>query len=141
MFSTKLNDSFRYIVPCIVLTDIPVINSFVADTGAKYTCCSIFNINPGYPESDFENSEYKIIGGIVHGGTIKYYRFNVKQFTIGNLNMKSQDIWVTFDERATDDVLGMDILKQVYFLNDKKNNSLIFAYDTNELIEYIINHG
>ena len=132
MFSTKLNED-RYVVPCIILTSAPIVHTFVVDTGAKYTCCSINNVNPDLEEDTFIEAEYKLIGGLVEGGSIKYYKMEIKQFTIGTLNLGTQSIWVTFDERATDDVLGMDILKGLYFMHHREENSLLFSLDSKEI--------
>ena len=51
--------------------------------------------------------------GIDNGVTVRFYKYHLRQFTIGNINMKEQDIWITFDERITNIILGMDILKQI----------------------------
>ena len=69
VYSTKLKKD-RYLVPCVVMTSSPAVHMFVVDTGARYTCCSIYNIYPNYQEDDFQKAEYKHIGGIVEGGII-----------------------------------------------------------------------
>ena len=133
MFSTKLNEIDRFVLPCIIVTDTPNRHSFVVDTGARYTCCSVYNINPNLREEDFGEAECKQIGGLVYGSVIKYYRLDVKQFTIGNIDLKQQSIWITVDDRATDDVLGMDLMKQVFFLNDPEKNTLCFFESRSEI--------
>lgn len=53
----------------------------------------------------------------------------MKQFTIGNIDLGKQDIWITFDERVTDTVLGMDILQQVIFTANPYNRKMYFCKD------------
>lgn len=43
--------------------------------------------------------------------------------------MGEQDIWVTFDDRVTDTVLGMDVLQQVIFIANPYNKKIYFCKD------------
>ena len=48
-------------------------------------------------------------------------------------------VWITFDERISDNVLGMDILNKLAILQyDNTNEMLLFA-DKAELQKYVIN--
>ena len=60
-------------------------------------------------ENKIADCESKVIGELIKGESVKFYRYRLKQFTIGNIDMGPQDIWITFNERVTDIVLGMDI--------------------------------
>ena len=137
MFSTRLK-SDRFYIPCIVMTDVPIIHSFIVDTGAKYTCCSYKNINRDLREEDFKDCEYRLLGGLVTGSEIKFYKYRAKQFTVGNINMGIRDIWITFDDLATDDVLGMDIMKDVTFLGNSNSRELLF-FDDSEKDKIVVN--
>ena len=125
MFSTKLVEN-RYYIPCIVLTDVPIVHSFIVDTGAKYTCCSYKTIDFTLTEDSFVDADVKILGGIVSGAEIRFYKFHAAQFTVGNISMGERDIWITFDDLATDDVLGMDILQDITFISDSRKKVLEF---------------
>lgn len=46
--------------------------------------------------------------------------------------MGRQDIWVTFDKRVTDTVLGMDILKQVIMITNPYNQKVYFCKDAED---------
>lgn len=46
--------------------------------------------------------------------------------------MGEQDIWVTFDERVTDTVLGMDILQKVIFTANLYDKKLYFCKDADD---------
>lgn len=69
-----------------------------------------------------EDCEIKFLGGLVKGSRVKFYKCALKQFTIGSINMGEQGIWITFYERVTDTVLGMDILYFCKDIDDYCNN-------------------
>ena len=130
MYSTRLKvDSDRYIARCIVNDRGPRVVDFVVDTGAKYTCCNASSISGKLQEEQFKDADTKLLGGIIAGSALKVYKYHVEQFTIGTIDLGSQNIWITFDKRATDDVLGMDILKQVYFMQDSVDLRIMFSLD------------
>lgn len=54
------------------------------------------------------------------------------QFTIGNIDMSQQNIWITFDERITDIILGMDILKQIIMITNPYNQQVYFCKDSDD---------
>ena len=115
MYSTKLkSDTRRYIAKCIVNRNGPRVVDFVIDTGAKYTCCSSMSLGVKLKEEQMADRESKLLGGMISGSTLRVYKYHVHQFTIGTVDMGEQDIWITFDPRATDDVLGMDLLNYCF---------------------------
>lgn len=113
----------------------------LVDTGAMYTCCNYSCINADLYEKDFSNAEYKVLGGFVDGNEVasKFYRYPVKQFTIGNIDLGERDIWITFDERVTDAVLGTDILESIDYVHMKNSYRILFFKDYNEMLDYINN--
>ncbi len=136
MYSTRLKtESRRYTARCILNRSGPKVVDFVMDTGAKFTCCSYKSVNPALREEDFKSIDTKVIGGIVSGSTLRLYRYHVGQFTVGTVDMGEQDIWITFDNRATDDVLGMDILQKLYLFQDKEKLEVRVSLDRDEVIE------
>lgn len=124
--SSSAHDNLRYIVSCITVLDSPVILNLVVDTGAMYTSCNIKDISDKIRESDLSGCEVAYIGGLVNGSKIKYYKYLVKQFTIGTIDLGSKYIWVTFDDRSRGNLLGMDIMKDVPFLHDNENKVISF---------------
>lgn len=46
--------------------------------------------------------------------------------------MGEQYIWITFDERVTDIILGMDILKQVMVITNPYNHRIYFCKDADD---------
>lgn len=131
MYSTNIKDS-RCLVKCIILDDDINVVKFIVDTGAMFTCCRYSSFNKKMSENDLVNNELKLLGGFVKGAPVRFYKFRLKQFTIGNIDMGEQDIWVTFDERVTDTVLGMDILKQVIFTANPYNKRIYFCKDAKD---------
>jgi len=105
---------------------------FVVDTGAMFTCCNYTSLKTDICEVDFANREIKFLGGFVKGSPVKFYKCRLRQFTIGNIDMGEQDIWITFDERVTDTVLGMDILQQVIFTANSYNKRIYFCKDAED---------
>ena len=79
-----------------------------------------------------KKNESKILGGFVKGLPVIFYKCSLKQFTIGNLDMGKQVIWITFDQRVTDTVLGMDILKQVVMITNPYDQKIYFCRDTED---------
>ncbi len=131
MYSTNIRDNKCYVECITVSREINMIR-FIVDTGAMYSCCSykFFDIN--MLEKDLKGSEVKLLGGFVKGLPVKFYRCNLTQFTIGNIDMGEQDIWITFDKRVTDTVLGMDILQQIIFTANPYNKKIYFCKDKND---------
>lgn len=136
MFSIDLSDD-RFFANCMVNHNMPRIRRFVVDTGAKYTCCSYYYVNPLLNESDFAQEETKFLGGFVANVGMKFYKCKIKQFTVGTVDLGEQDIWITFDDRIADSLLGMDVLKKILYLNEPDNSQLIIYSNNDELYNYI----
>ena len=117
MYSTKLMNR-RYEIECISLTRVLKIQRFIVDTGAMYTCCH-YSIN---------------------GSAVKFYEYPLKQFTIGNINRGTCNIWITFDKRVVDMVLGLDLLKDMVFLNRPSDGTLCFFESEKQCREYMQTH-
>lgn len=110
-------------------------NKFIIDTGAKFTCCNYGFIDKSMRESDLSGCDTKLIGGLIKGEFVKFYCYRLKQFSIGNIDMNEQSIWITFDPRVTDIVLGMDILKQVIVITNPYDQMIYFCRDFDDYNE------
>lgn len=97
-----------------------------------YTCCTYKALGNSMQKGELQDCETKLIGGYVKEVPVKFYKCHLKQFTIGNIDMREQDIWITFDKRVTDTVLGMDILQQVIFIANPYNKRLYFCKDEDD---------
>ena len=124
----------RYTAKCIVNFKKPRIRDFVVDTGAKYTCCSYDYVDSSLKEEDFKESRTKILGGFVANIGMKFYECDLAQFTIGTVDFGKQKIWITFDERIADSLLGMDILSQAVFANVPENVKFAVYNDVSEAV-------
>ncbi|MBR2215549.1 MAG: retropepsin-like domain-containing protein [Selenomonadaceae bacterium] len=143
MYSTSFNPPLRYVVVCIAnATEIIMVDA-VVDTGARYTCFRANTINPMLLEKDFIHLPHRDFGGFVDGKNktqqMRFYQYHLKQFTIGNIDMGVQDIWITFDTRISDNVLGMDILQSIDFLQYRNTGRIIFFQNKAELVKYVTN--
>ncbi len=111
----------------------------VYDTGAQHTCFTALSINSKLTVEDFKDSEKLTVGGILAGSEngIEYYKMYVKDFYFGNILITGVDVWVTFDDRVTDNVIGMDVLYRLNRLSVAYSNKELFFKDTQEMIDYI----
>ncbi|MDE7478103.1 MAG: retroviral-like aspartic protease family protein [Lachnospiraceae bacterium] len=131
MYNTNMMNN-RYVVRCLrVSADVKAIN-FIVDTGAKFSCCNYELINGNLEEKELSGNKIKWIGGFIKGYGVKFYQYRLKQFTIGNIDMGIQDIWITFDERVTDTVLGMDMLQKIIFTANPYNKKIYFCKDAED---------
>lgn len=132
VYSTSIKDN-RFSIKCLTISkENFTLNNFIVDTGARITCCRYRFIDKNLRENEVIGCETKYIGGLVKGNVVKFYRYSLKQFTIGNINLGEQDIWITFDERVTDIILGMDILKQIMLIINPYNQRIYFCKDADD---------
>lgn len=134
MYSTSIKDN-RSLIRCLAVSGDISANNFIVDTGAMFTCCNYSFLDENMQEKDVSGHEARIIGGLISGSTVKFYRYPLKQFTIGNIDLGRQDIWITFDERVTDIVLGMDILKKIVFIMNPYDQRIYFCKDADDYHE------
>lgn len=128
MYNTNIkHDKCR--VECIVVTDNIAVENFVVDTGAMYTCCNYWFVNDRLDEDSQKDNEIICIGGMVEGDKVRFYKYRLRQFTIGNIDLGEQNIWITFDERVTEIILGMDLLKQIIMITNPYNQQVYFCKD------------
>lgn len=135
VYSTSIEDN-RYMVRCLSVSGYVASERFIVDTGAKYTCCHYRAINRRLREEHLCDCAFKNLGGIINGVAVKFYRYHLKQFTIGNIDMREQDIWLTFDERVTDIILGLDILKQIFMVINPYDERAYFCKDQEDFCEW-----
>lgn len=129
VYSTSIEKN-RFSVKCLtVSTKNFSLQNFLVDTGAVITCCQYRFLDKNMQEKDVLEYETRIIGGLVSGSNVKFYRYPLRQFTVGNIDMGKQDIWITFDKRVTDVILGMDILRQIILIMNPYNRKVHFCKD------------
>ena len=142
MYSTSCNSDLRYIVTCITNDGKISLLDTIVDMGARRTCYQARLIDSSLSESQFVGKPYKLIGGFIGGREVKntvcFYEYRLQQFTIGNIDMGEQTIWITFDDRIQDNVLGMDILHSVCMLQYADENELYFFNDKSELKSFVV---
>lgn len=139
MYAVKVKDD-RMIVTCIyndVIIESAIFKA-VFDTGAKYTVIRVSSISDELHEERFVNNEYKYLSGVVNGAIFKIYKVHLKQLTLHKIDIKEQDIWITFDDCVGDDVLGMDIISKVAFYYDNSLQCMNVFETIDDLRHYII---
>lgn len=144
MFSTKSENKRFYITCNFVLGtryDTAKIGrtEFIVDTGAKRTCCHYTGVDCLLEERSFKDMDCLYVGGFVDGAYIKFYKYHIPLFMLGeDISLRERDIWITFDNRLTDYVLGMDILENVSYLFNQLTGEMIFFQSYQELVAYIV---
>lgn len=131
MYNTNIEDN-RYFVRCLSVSKCVSSERFIVDTGAVYTCCHYRAIDKNLKEEQLSGCELKCLCGMVNGIAVKFYKYKLRQFTIGNIDLGEQYIWVTFDERVTDIILGMDILKQIILITNPYDQKIYFCKDADD---------
>lgn len=145
MYSTRFDDELRYVVTCISNNNVIRVVETIVDTGAKYTCYRASFIDDSLEEKDLVSHQCVDIGGFIGGDNqlskVRFYRYSVKQFTIGNIDMGNRDIWITFDKKVKDNVLGMDVLQSISFMQYANEKELYFFSDRDELRAFVNSQG
>ena len=131
MFSTKLNSSQKYIVTSILNNENVFLLDGVFDTGAMYTCYRGDML--GLVEDDVRHNPSKTLRGVVGDSSFTVYKYTVPQYTIGNIDLGCSDIWVTFNEQVSDNVVGMDHISKVCFFQDANTDTLRVSRTKSEL--------
>lgn len=137
MYEVGLSDKSHYTVQCISYYKNPVVVSYVVDTGAVYTCCRYDFLDLSLRQEDFDDGEAIVLGGFVNNEYMKFYPLELKQFTIGNIDLGKQKIWITFDERISENLLGVDILSKVWYCNHPEKEKLQIFRDKDEMVRAI----
>lgn len=145
MSSTKYSTDLRYLVTCVAdMADIRFATA-IFDTGAMYTCFQAKILKPSLKEEDLSSNEYKIIGGFVDSknnkNTVKIYRYKVNKLIMQDITLDNCDIWITFDSRVTDNVIGMDIIQHISFMQYSDSNELKLFKTKEELIDEVNNNS
>lgn len=136
--STLLN--YRYNQNCVIFADIGKDVQFLIDTGACWTTCHYSSINKFWRESDFSEAPYTYFGGYSGERNIgaKHYKYHLNKFQIGDINLGERDIWVTFDKNVNENLLGLDILQYITFVQIAGTGKFVFFKDMKELQNYML---
>ncbi len=136
MYYASLDDN-RVIVQCNIANNGRMrFISAIYDTGARYTCFRASTLNSMLKEESCQGSETKMLGGFIGSGFSKFYKYEVEKFAFGTIDLGKQDVWITFDEAVTSNVVGDDIIKQVNRLSFAGEGKEYFFGDRSELLEY-----
>lgn len=115
---------------------------FKLDTGSTHTCMNAADLGIFISEDDFNRwhtVEKITAGGIDDDIKIAFYKLQVENFKIGNLDLGSVPIYVTFYEKMTKALLGMNILRLLNISISGDENKVILQ-KTNKLINYKEKH-
>ena len=133
----KLKDN-RITVQCNIIKNgkLKFIRA-VYDTGAKYSCFRASYISSDLNEKELMGHDEKLLAGFVGTTASKFYQFHVERLALGNVDLGAQEIWITFDENVTTNVIGYDILSQVTRASLAHSGVELFFSSYDELKQYI----
>ena len=139
MYSVDINDN-RVMIQCNFIKPRFLKCSAVYDTGAQHTFITALSLDPNLTEDDFIDSEQITVGGLIDSQEINIigYKIHVLNFYLGNIHITGVDVWVTFDDRVTDNIVGMDVLCRVNRLSIAYSGKELFFKDTQEMLDYTI---
>ena len=137
MYSVKLKDN-RITVQCNIIKNgkLKFIRA-VYDTGAKYSCFRASYISSDLNEKELMGHDEKLLAGFVGTTASKFYQFHVERLALGNVDLGAQEIWITFDENVTTNVIGYDILSQVTRASLAHSGVELFFSSYDEFKQYI----
>lgn len=140
MYSALCDKRNRYFCSCL-LNNVTVVRvETVIDTGAYYTCYTADTLNSllsdEITEKMFKNAPFIELHGFVETMPVRFYKYHLRQYTIGTIDLGSQDVWITFDKRVKNNLVGMDILKQLYFVHEPENKRIVLFKDKYEYFSY-----
>lgn len=128
------------IVQCNFVKSKFVSFSAVYDTGAPITCICASDLSCNLVESDFiaNNCETKTVGGLINAeeNNVTYYKFYIKDFYFGNVHLTGVDVWITFDKRVTDNVIGLDVILRITRLGIGYSDKMYFFSSNDELFKF-----
>lgn len=109
---------------------------FIADTGANFTVIPARELRmPQELEAKFAKSQnYIRLLGLLPSEPTYAYAYVVNHFIVGSVDLGMQVVWVSFDPRMSELLLGMDILQHVNFSYDKLTNLLTIHENNDYLI-------
>ncbi len=153
MFSVK-NSGNSYKVKCMLNKDPYSTISFYVDTGSDITVVNGdalgYLVDKNQIINDTPKENIKIIGGIVldKENNSQYiaiaYKYHVSSFILHeDVVLYGVDIWVIFDKKFTNNLLGVDILHKLLYLNNPMSDSLVF-FNTfvdngnKEFVDYLV---
>ena len=105
-------------------------SDFIIDTGAPHTSCSFNCVNPSLKEQNLVgNFRSGVFGGYVENVGVVHYLYPVDNFYVGSLDLGKQEVWITFDDRANANLLGLDLLQNLTFLQSRDSKQLLIFRD------------
>lgn len=103
---------------------------FIVDTGAPQTVCDYSCVDQLLSEQVVSmKCKSAYFGGYIGYSGVKHYLYPVEHFYLGNIDLGRQEVWVTFDGNANANLLGLDLLQQLRFMQCKDTKQLLIFKD------------
>ena len=116
--------------------------SALYDTGAQISVFTAVSIDPDLSEDDFKESRTTNLKGLINDDDLSIvgYSCKIPDFYFGNIHISYVDALITFDERVTDNLVGMDVINRITRLGIANTDKILFFKDYQELSEYVNSH-
>lgn len=147
----KIEDFRSIDLNCKIKVDIPVKKQFgfenkmvekdrqfKLDTGATHTCLNASDLGIILDEQEFVDMmhpETLQAKGIDDKIVIKFYKMQVENFIINNIDLGSVPVYITFSNRVTKRLLGMNILRLLN-IGINCDKSILYLEKTKKFMEY-----
>lgn len=133
----KIDNGNRYIATCTTLDNISFIEAII-DTGAMCTVFEAKLIDSKINENSINYTDKKQIGGFIDTlKPIEIFKIKVRKLVIESIILNDVYIWITFDNRVSDNIIGMDILEHLNLLQIADTNKLSIYSKKEELLNNI----
>ena len=116
--------------------------SALYDTGAQTSVFTAVSIDPSLTEDDFKESGTTNLTGLINDDdlSIVAYSCKIPDFYFGNIHISYVEALVTFDDRVTDNLVGMYVINRITRLGIANTDKILFFKDYQELSEYVNSH-
>ena len=97
------------------------------------------SIDPNLTEEDFKGCEKTTLKGLIDDNelAVTAYKYMVTDFYFGNIHIGAVNIKIVFDDRITDNVVGMDVISRITRLGIANTDKIYFFKDRSELADHI----
>ena len=116
---------------------------FTFDTGAIDVVCSAAALGITITEEQFIdkfNTACVYRRGIAHSVSIRYYRYELSEFRLGNLRLYNVPIYISFERDAKSRLIGMSLLR-FFDILIRPEFKQVKLTETDTLLEYLKEHG
>ena len=69
--------------------------------------------------------------------SVTVYKYGIENFYFGNIHLGYVKVGIVFDERITDNIVGLDVIGRINRLGLANTDEMLFFKDTAEFVSYV----